>query len=37
VEGEPLRGLLADAGEMLQFVDETFNRSGKIRHVLCVA
>ena len=37
VEGEALGGFLADAGEVLQFVDQTFNRSGKIRHVLCVA
>jgi hypothetical protein len=28
---------LADAGQMLQFVDEAFDRSGKIRHVRCVA
>ena len=37
MEGEALGSFLADTGKMFQLVDESFNRSGKIRHVLCVA
>ena len=34
---QALRGLLANSGEMLQFIDESFDGSGKIRHAACVA
>jgi hypothetical protein len=32
-----LRGLLANPRQMLQFINESFHRSGKIRHAACVA
>jgi hypothetical protein len=34
---QPLRGLLANSREMLQFIDESFDGSGEIRHSACVA
>ncbi len=37
MERQPLRGFLSDAGQVFQFIDESFNRSGKIRHAPCVA
>jgi hypothetical protein len=37
VERKALGSFLADTGKMFQFVDQSFNWSGKIRHVLCVA
>ena len=33
MKGEALGRFLANSGKMLQFVDETFNRTGKIGHV----
>jgi len=36
-KSEALRGFLSDAGEVLQFIDQAFDRSGEIRHVGCVA
>ncbi len=36
-ESEALRGFLSDAGEVLQFIDQAFDRSGEIRHVGGVA
>jgi hypothetical protein len=32
VERQSLRRLLPDSGEVFQFVDKAFHRSGKIRH-----
>jgi len=32
-----LRGLLSNSGEMLQFINKSFDGSGKIRHAACVA
>src|SRR5579883_904733 len=37
MKGEALGGFLANAGEMLEFVDETFDWSGEIGHERCVA
>ena len=34
---QPLRGLLPNSGEMLQFINKSFDGSGKIRHAACVA
>ena len=34
---QALRRLLADAGKMFQFIDESFHRSGEIWHAACVA
>jgi len=34
---QALGGFLANTGEMLQFIDESFDGSGKIRHAACVA
>src|SRR5271163_1129432 len=36
-EGQTLGGFLSDSGQVLQFIDQSFNRSGKIRHARCVA
>jgi len=32
VKREPLRGFLTNSRQMLQFIDESFDRSSKIRH-----
>jgi len=37
VKGQPLRGLLANSGEMFQLIDESFDGSSKIGHPACVA
>src|SRR5437899_12471226 len=34
---QALGGLLANSGEMLQLIDESFDGSGKIGHAACVA